>query len=239
MHLRHIGGLAALVVAATSILGLVVNETMLRPGGYGGATPDILTMLTASENALYLRYMVEYVLRGLVFVILAVALDARLRGASPDLARVAFAFGGIWVTLLIISGLLASIMPALVLEQATVNREYAIDLYTSLMAILSRLAVGDVILGGLWLALTSYGALRAGVARPICYFGMAVGVAGLCPLVPTLTAPGSTLFTLGSIAWFVGIGVDLLWRDPAAASASRLDLQHGPAGFSPPRMTLE
>lgn len=243
MHLRQFGGLAALLVAAASLVGLLIHRAVLVPGGYGNPANDILVVLGTNGDALYLREMVEYVVRGLLLVVLAVALEVRLRPFSPNLARVALVFGVIWVSLLIISGLVASVTPALVLEQAALNREYAIDLYTSLTAIVAGLHTGDIVLGGLWLALISYAALRAGLSRLLSYFGMAVGVAGLCPIAPPLIAPGSTVFTVGSIAWFICVGVVLLLREPTPqprpVRATRIELPSANGGFPTPGMSID
>lgn len=77
---------------------------------------------------------------------------------------------------------------------------------------------GNEIVGGLWVLLVSSAALRAGgLPRALNYLGVVIGVAGLLTVVPALGELGGAIFGLGSIAWFVWLGIVMLRESSSAA----------------------
>jgi hypothetical protein len=64
--------------------------------------------------------------------------------------------------------------------------------------------------GGLWLLLVSWAAWRGGeLPKGLNYLGLLVGAAGVLTAVPTLGELGA-VFGLGSIVWFLWLGIVLL-----------------------------
>lgn len=77
--------------------------------------------------------------------------------------------------------------------------------------------VGRVeVLGGLWILLVTWRALRAGeLPRARNYLGLAVGVAGIATAVPALAVLG-IIFRVGEMVWGVWLGVTMLRNSPNA-----------------------
>ena len=77
---------------------------------------------------------------------------------------------------------------------------------------------GNEVVGALWILLLSWAALRAGgLPRALNYLGVVISVAGLLTLVPALEMMG-VIFGLGSIVWFVWVGIVMLRGSPSAAA---------------------
>jgi hypothetical protein len=74
------------------------------------------------------------------------------------------------------------------------------------------------ILGGLWVLLVSWVALRAGeFPRALNYLGVVIAVAALVTVVPALVEV-ALIFGLGQIVWFIWLGIDMLRSSPSAAA---------------------
>ena len=72
--------------------------------------------------------------------------------------------------------------------------------------------------GGLWVLLVSWAALRGGgLPRALSYLGVVIGVAGLLTVAPGIEAL-NIIFGLGSIVWFVWVGIVMLRDSPSAAA---------------------
>jgi hypothetical protein len=69
---------------------------------------------------------------------------------------------------------------------------------------------GNEILGGIWMLLVSWAALRGGgLPKALNYLGLAIGVAGILSALPGLGDAGM-IFGVGQIVWFVWLGIVLL-----------------------------
>ena len=79
--------------------------------------------------------------------------------------------------------------------------------------------VGRVeVLGGLWILLVTWGALRVGeLPRALHYLGLAVSVAGIATAVPAL-AVLRIIFRLGELVWGVWLGIAMFRARPNAAA---------------------
>ena len=86
----------------------------------------------------------------------------------------------------------------------------AASLWLALSLVVNGLGGGNEIVGGIWVSLGSWAALRAGgLPRAVSYLGAVIGVAGLLTTVPALKDLGA-VFGLGLIVWFVWVGGVLL-----------------------------
>ena len=69
--------------------------------------------------------------------------------------------------------------------------------------------------GSLWLILLSIGGLTSGkLPKALNYLGIIVAVGGLATLIPWfMEVTGNMIFALGTIVWFIWLGVVLLRKE--------------------------
>lgn len=224
-RMQKVGGYAALIEAATFIVGFALFLTMLAPMT-GGSLNQVETVAFITDHAaiLYIWNLIIYVLFGVFLVVLALALHERLRDGAPALMQVATVFGLIWAGLVIAAGMVANIGAAAVIEQFATDPDQAATLWLAVSTVQNGIGGGNEIVGGLWVVLVSWAALQGRtLIRFLNYFGLVIGAAGIVTLVPALTDVGA-LFGLGTIVWFLWVGVVML-RTPdspvAATEASK------------------
>jgi hypothetical protein len=91
----------------------------------------------------------------------------------------------------------------------------AASVWLAIDSVRNGLGGGNEIVGGLWVLLVSWAALRgARLPRALTYLGGVIGVSGLVTVVPALEAVG-TVFGLGFIVWFVWLGIVMLRNSPS------------------------
>jgi len=82
--------------------------------------------------------------------------------------------------------------------------------WSALDSVQNGLGGGNEIVGGVWIMLVSWAALKTAVLpRALNSVGLAAGAAGLITVIPALEAVGA-VFGIGLIVWFVWVGVLLL-----------------------------
>jgi hypothetical protein len=217
---QRIGGIAALIEAATFIVGIVMFVTVLADYTSGDPTPsESVTFLVDNQVTLHVWNLVIFIIFGLALVPLVLALHERLKNRSPALAQVSTAFGLIWAGLVLAAGMVTNIGIGTVADLHDSDPARAETVWSALDSVQNGLGGGNEIAGGVWLLLVSLAARRAG-ALPVGlnYLGVISGVAGLITIVPPLEAVGA-VFGLGLIVWFAWLGTLLLReaRDPAAS----------------------
>jgi hypothetical protein len=223
------GGLAALYLAAAY---LVAMPFFLVVVDYPSVTDPVkkVALLAANHGSMQLMYLVTYVVFGVALAVLALALHARLKEAAPAVMQVATAVGLLWAFVLIASGMVfnAGMAAAVALYSASPNQ--AVALWQAVEPVAQGLGgAGGELLGGLWVLLVSIAGLRAarasavgadGFSKPLCWLGVAIGLAGIASVVPPLR-DAMYVFGLLQIAWFVWVGVTMLRvaerREPVAA----------------------
>ncbi len=207
--LQTVGGIAGLVEAALYVTGFALFFTVLDGSGHPELDQKI-RFLANNEFALFVAHLLIYVLFGIVLVVLALALHERLKGASPDIMRIATAFALIWAGLVIASGMIANIGTASVVDLYEQHPQQAFSLWLAISTIQEALGGGNEVVGGLWLVLLSSAALSSGLLpKALNYLGVLVGSAGVLTVVPTLPML-MDVFGLGQIVWFTWVGVVLL-----------------------------
>lgn len=213
---QKLGGVAALIEAATFIVGFVLYFTLLSAAQYGSLSLDPVRhvrFLAEHQTLMYAWNLIIYVLFGVVLVVLALALNERLKVGSPLMAQTATAFGLIWAGLVIASGMVANVGASMVIRLLATDPERAGSLWSSLSLVVNGLGGGNEIVGGLWVLPVSVAALRSGgLPRSLGWFGVVVGLGGILTVVPALGELGA-VFGLGGIAWFVWLGILMLRGD--------------------------
>ena len=213
--LQKLGGIAALIEAALYVTGFALFLTILDPSGYVGHVQQV-AFLADNQVASYIANLLIYVVFGVVLVVLVLALHARLKNGSPAVMQTATAFGLIWAGLVIASGMIANIGNSTVVALFSENQDQAVSLWLAIITVQEALGGGNEIVGGLWVLLLSWAALRAGkLPKVLNYLGVLVGLAGILTVVPAFDVL-MDVFGLGQIVWFAWLGIVMLREDPSA-----------------------
>lgn len=213
MNFQRSAGLASLGAAASFLAGFYLYFTLLIPARYGSmsvAPAQHAAFLVQHQATMAAWNLVIYVLFGALLVLLSLGLHARLRLHAPALSQGATAFGLIWATLVIASGMLANVGADMVVRLHAQDPAAAGTLWLGLSMVVNGLGGGNEIVGGLWLLLLSLAARRdAGWPKALAWLGLLVSTAGLASTLPPLKELGMA-FGLGLIAWFLWAGGLLL-----------------------------
>jgi hypothetical protein len=220
MSLQKIGGLAGLTCAATYIFGFALLVTLLAPLGFGSSDIDaraIVEFIETGAGVLILWNTVIYILNSLALAVLVVAVHSRLRADTPEWAEVTRALGLIWATLVLGAGMLANVAVERAAALAAADIDRAVGLWETLHAVELGLGGGNEIAGGVWIGCVSLaGWIGRSLGKVTVGLGLLTGIGGLLTLIPVLGDTAGAVFGLGAIAWFIAIGVTLLWhRTPA------------------------
>jgi len=213
MTLQKAGGFAACLLATTTVVGIVLNFTVLAlPASLDEAGA---TALAVERAAILIPFLlVLYVGYGIGTLVLAQALGDRLGTASPTLARLATVFASAWGTLLIGSGLVYKAgMDAVVALHAHAPEEAA-RLLRLTTVLHEGLGCACEVPGGLWLVLSGL-AWKPTMPRPWRCLSVLTGCAGLLTLATPVYACAVGAFALGSTVWLAWTGALLLRSDDA------------------------
>ena len=214
VDLQKLGGISALIAAALYITGFALFLTVLDPSGYDGHVQRV-AFLTENQVASYIANLLIYVLFGVVLVVLVLALHARLKSGSPAIMQTATVFGLIWSGLVIASGMIANIGNSTVVGLFSENQDQAVALWLAISTVQESLGGGNEIVGGLWILLLSWAALRAGkLPMVLNSLGVLVGLAGILTVVPAFDVL-MDVFGLGQIVWFAWLGILMLRDNPS------------------------
>lgn len=210
-HFKKMGGVAALIEATTFIIGFALMFTLLLPSGYLENDP-VKSVAFLSDNLaiMYVWNLIIYIIFGIFLVILALAINERLKDGAPALSQTATVFGVIWAGLVIASGMVANVGFKIVVDLYGNDPGQAETLWMAIRSVEFGLGGGNEIVGGLWVLLVSWAALRVReFPRALNYLGIVSGVSGLLTIIPVFDALGA-VFGIGLIVWFLWIGIVML-----------------------------
>ena len=214
VNLQKLGGISALIAAALYITGFALFLTVLDPSGYDGHVQRV-AFLAENQVASYIANLLIYVVFGVVLVVLVLALHARLKSGSPAIMQTATVFGLIWSGLVIASGMIANIGNSTIIGLFSENQDQAVALWLAISTMQESLGGGNEIVGGLWVLLLSWAALRAGkLPKVLNSLGVLVGLAGILTVVPAFDVL-MDVFGLGQIVWFAWLGILMLRDNPS------------------------
>jgi hypothetical protein len=216
--LQKFGGLAALYEAAAYIVGMIGFLAVVDVSGV--ADPVKKVALMADNLAfLYIMHLIVYVIWGIFMVVLALALYERLKAGSPAIAQTATAFGIFWGCVILVSGMIHNAGMKTVVDLYGKDPAQAGTIWLTIDSVLGGLAGSNEAIGGIWILLLSWAALRTGeLSKVLNYLGVVVGVAGIISIVPALAELFIYIFALGQIVWFVWLGIVLLRSSKSAAA---------------------
>jgi hypothetical protein len=211
--LQRFGGISALAMAGTFIVGFIVFLGVLMPAGYFDEDVsgiEKVRILVDNQAVVSISYLTAFVIFGICLVVLSLALYERLKDGSKAMAQIATALGLIWAGLVIASGMIAVVGIRAAADLYSGNPDQAGSAWAAIEAVQLGIGGGIEIVGALWVLLLGWAAIRSGVfSRRLNYFALVVGISGSLTIVPALEIFGA-LFGLGLIVWFVWIGITML-----------------------------
>jgi len=214
-NLQKMGGIAALFAAAATLIGLVGYILVL------GTLDDVdpvqqVASLVDNQSFIYILNLIAYVFWGFFMVVLTLALYERLKSGSPALALTATAIGLIWATVIIASGMIRNFGMGIVVDLYSTDPAQAGTVWLAIDSVFQGIggASGEI-LGGPWVLLVSWAALRAGeFPRALNYLGVVLGVAGILSTIPALFLMLAIVFGMGKIVWLIWLGIVMLRSIP-------------------------
>jgi hypothetical protein len=125
----------------------------------------------------------------------------------------------IWATVIIASGMIFNSGMENVVDLYGKDPAQATTVWLAIDSVFDGLGGSNEVIGGIWILLVSWAALRAGqLPRVLNYLGVAIGVAGIISAVPALAELFIFIFALGQIVWFVWLGIVMLRGSQSAAA---------------------
>ena len=219
---QRMGGIAALIGAATNLLGLVVFAALLAPKGLGSEDADpgkTVALLADNQGAMRAFNQIIFLAFGVALIFLSLTLYERLKAGSTVLAQAATIFTLIWAVLVIVVGTLSINDLNTVVKLHGENPAQAATVWLALDSVETGLGAGggETIVSALWFLLLSWAALRArALPRLLIYLGVVTGVAGILSVL-ALTGL-QAVYGLGLIIWFAWLGIVMLRTSPVSAA---------------------
>jgi hypothetical protein len=218
-NVEKTGGIAALIAAATVVVGLGMFAFFLSDYTTGDPTPgESVAFLADNHAAMYIWNLITLIVYSVLLVVVALALYQRLKTGSRSMAQTATVFGLIWAGLLVAAGMVLNIGFGTVVDLYGTDPAQAESVWLAVDSVGNGLSGGMEIFGPIWVLLVSWAALRTGVLpKPLNYLGVVMAVAGLATIIPALEAVGA-IFGLGLIVWLAWVGVVMYRGTPSEAS---------------------
>ena len=219
---QKMGGIAALIGAATNLLGGVVYATLLQPKGLGSEDADpgkSVALLADNEGAMRAFNEIIWLAFGVSLVFLSMALYERLKAGPAVLALAVTNFTLIWAVLVIVVGTLSINDLSTVIRLHGENPAQAATVWLTLDSVETGLGAGggETIVSALWFLLLSWAALRArALPRLLIYLGVVTGVAGILSVLALTDL--QAVYGVGLIIWFAWLGIVMLRRSPVSAA---------------------
>jgi len=208
-NLQKIGGISAILEAVIYITAFIVYGAVLVYPPANADTVQELSFLSDNQIILSVMNLIMYVLFGILLAVLVLAIHQRLKEKSPALSQIASVFGLIWVGLVIATGMISNIGLISVIELGETEPEQAMLIWSSIGIVTEGLGGGNEIVGGIWVLLLSFGALRGrNLSTPLIYLGIAVGLAGILTIYPADVF--TEIFGVSQIIWFIWLGIFML-----------------------------
>jgi hypothetical protein len=207
---QRVGGAAALYLA---LAYLAAMPYFLLVVDYQGATTaaEKVALVLGNYASMYAMHFATYMLFGVALAVLALALYDRLKAHAPLTARVATVVGLFWAFALLASGMVFTYGMTTIAALAKTDLAQAELAWLTIEPVSQALGgAGGELLGGLWVLLVSWVALRgSALPKVLGWLGVVVGGAGLVSVVPPLH-DAAYAFGLLQIVWFVWLGVVLM-----------------------------
>jgi hypothetical protein len=216
--LRKMGGIAALYAGIAYIVGMVGFLAVVDVSSVVDPVEKV-ALIADNQAFLHTMHLLIYVIWAFFLVVLSLALYQRLSAGSPGMVQTATVFGLIWAGIIIAAGTIYNVGMETVVELYGEDPAQAATIWQAIESVYRGLGGSNEVIGGIWVLLLSWGALRAArLPRVLNYLGVVVGAAGVISIVPPLAELFIYVFALGQIPWFIWLGIAML-RDSTDAPA--------------------
>jgi len=217
-NLQKMGGVAAIIMPLTYIIGIVLFVTVLNPGVPLNSVEQV-AFLAETEIITFVTMLLIYVVSGFTLIVLVQALYERFKAISPAMMQTTAVIGFIWSAIVIAAGMIYLIGMDTVIKLSENEPAQAASVWLTIGIVFEGLGGGTEIVGGVWSLLISWSALRFGkLPKVLNYLGIIVGVAGILTIVPGF-GDVVAVFGIGQIIWFAWLGVIML-RAPVNETTS-------------------
>ena len=224
MNFQHVGGISALLCAATYMFGFALLVTLLAELNFGSNGVDAAAVVRFSQenHAVMIAWnTVIYIVNALALVVLVVSISTMLKHRSDSWSTVVLAFGLVWSTLVLGAGMIANVATERSVALLASDPTLAVETWEMLHAVELGLGGGNEIAGGVWILCVSVAGLMYGVfGRIVNGLGVLTGLGGFLTILPPLGEIAGVVFGLGAIAWFIGMGLVMVFGRFAAAKTS-------------------
>lgn len=174
------GGLAALYMAMAYLIAMPYFVLVVNSVGVVDPAAKV-ALLADNLGSMYAMHLITYVIFGIVLAVLALALHARLKDGMPATMQAATAVGLIWAFVLVASGMIFNSGMGTVAGLYHSDPAQAVSAWQAIEPVSDGLSGADgEILGGLWVLLVSWAALRTGrLPRMLSWLGLGIGLVGV------------------------------------------------------------
>lgn len=209
-NLQRMGGFAALYMAVAYIVAIPYFLVLVN---YPNVVNPLEKVMLLRDNyaSMYAMHVIVYEMVGIGLVVLGLAFYHRLKEGMPTIAQIATAIGLIWACLLLASSMVFNYGMGTVVGLYTADPTQAVLIWQVIELVAQGLGgAGGELLGGLWILLVSWAALRTEVLpKALNWLGLLVAAAGLLSMIPALR-DSAIVFGLLQIVWFAWVGMVLL-----------------------------
>jgi len=221
VNYQKAGGIASLLMAASYLIGFWLYFSFLEASGHEGPLRHV-AFLVETQTIQHIGNLVIYVAASLFLLVLVLSLHDRLKATAPSVMQITTALGLIWVTVVLAAGMVLNVGMETVIGLYRETPDAAATLWRAIDTVHNGLGGGTEIVGGIWLLLLSWTALKSHIFPVVLnILGGIIGLAGIVSIVPGLGDIGGMVFGLGQIVWFIWLGIVMLRNSPATV-ASRM-----------------
>ena len=209
-NFQKLGGIAALLHSAAYIVGIGLYFAVLSP--IIDADPgQYLILLKDYQTILNIWILSAYIVAGFCLVFVSLALYHRMKLDLPELIQAATVFGLIWAGLIIASGNLMLFDFSEVADLFVKDPAQAKTVWTTLKIVEDGIVSGNELIGGVWVLMISWFALRTKrLPKALNFFGMLIGFSGIVSVIPAIAFGAVIFFGFSMIVWFAWLGIVML-----------------------------
>lgn len=221
-RLQKLAGIAAVANGLIYLIAFVYFGAFLS-FPVNGTPIEQMTYLAQIQLPFSVIYFMMYVLFGVFLAVLVVGLHEKLKRTNNPAVAIGALLGGIWVGLVIASGMIATIGLDHAIKLMDKSPERAFELWTTLSVITESLGGGNELLGGLWILLMSVAAMKISwLPRALNGLGCFVGLSGIATLYPDDFF--TELFGVTQMVWFIWLGGYLFFTHSTHTQGSQHDM---------------